>query len=76
MVKPFNTELLKTTVQNLIQNRERLKNKFSGNEQQQTKIQKIEMKSSDEKLIEKVMKVINENLADPNLNVEMLAGHG
>lgn len=75
IVKPFNTDLLKTTVQNLIENRERLKNKFNGNEQQQTKIHKIEMKSSDEILIEKVMKVINENLADPNLNVEMLAGH-
>lgn len=75
IVKPFNTELLKTTVHNLIDNRERLKTKFSGNEQQQTKIQKIEMKSSDEILIEKVMKVINENLADPNLNVEMLAGN-
>jgi len=33
------------------------------------------MKSSDEILIEKVMRVINENLADPNLNVEMLAGN-
>jgi CheY-like chemotaxis protein/AraC-like DNA-binding protein len=75
IVKPFNTDLLKSTVQNLIENRERLKNKFTGNEQQQTKIQKIDIKSSDEILMEKVMKVINDNLTDPNLNVEMLAGH-
>ncbi len=75
IVKPFNTELLKTTVQNLIENREMLKNKFSGREQLQSKVQKIELKSSDETLINKVMKVINENLSDPNLNVEMLAEH-
>ena len=75
LVKPFNTEVLKTTVQNLIENRERLKNKFSGNEQQESRIQQIKMKSSDEVLIEKVMKVINENIADPNLNVEMLASN-
>lgn len=75
IVKPFNTELLKTTVANLIENRERLKTKFNGNEQLQIKIQDIKMKSSDEVLMEKVIKVINENIADPALNVEMLASH-
>ncbi|MBP1593633.1 MAG: tmoS 5 [Bacteroidetes bacterium] len=75
IVKPFNTELLKSTVANLIENRERLKTKFNGNEQLQIKIQDIKMKSSDEVLMEKVIKVINENIADPALNVEMLASH-
>ena len=75
IVKPFNTELLKSAVANLIENRERLKTKFNGNEQLQIKIQDIKMKSSDEVLMEKVIKVINENIADPSLNVEMLASH-
>lgn len=73
LVKPFNTELLKSTITNLIENRERLKHKFSGQQQQEDKIRKIEMKSADEILLEKVMKTINDRLSDPELNVEMLA---
>lgn len=73
LVKPFNTEVLKQTINNLIANRERLKSKFSGSQHQEDKIEKIEMKSADEILIEKVMKVINADLSNPDLNVEMLA---
>lgn len=75
IVKPFNTELLRTTVSNLIANRERLKNKFSGEKHVEEQMVKIEMKSSDEILMQKVMKTINEHLADPALNVEMLAAN-
>lgn len=71
--KPFNTELLKSTVANLIENRERLKSKFSGQQQPEDRIQKIELKSSDEILMQRIMKIINENLSNPELNVEMLA---
>jgi DNA-binding response OmpR family regulator/anti-sigma regulatory factor (Ser/Thr protein kinase) len=71
--KPFSTEYLKRTIVNLIENRERLKNKFSGQQQPQDKIEKIEMKSADEILMQKIMKIINENLSNPDLSVEMLA---
>lgn len=73
IVKPFNTELLKSTIANLIANRRLLRNKFSGAQQQEDKIEKLSMKSSDEILMNKIMKVINEHLDDPALNVEMLA---
>ncbi len=73
IVKPFNTELLRSTVNNLIANRERLKGKFSGEKQVEEKIDKIERKSNDEILMEKIMKIVNEHLANPELNVEMLA---
>lgn len=73
LVKPFNTDILKQTISNLIANRQRLKSKFSGSQQQDDKIEKIEMKSSDEILIAKIMKVINADLSNPDLNVEMLA---
>lgn len=73
IVKPFNTELLKSTIANLIANRRLLRNKFSGAQQQEDKIEKISMKSNDEILMNKVMKVINEHLDNPELNVEMLA---
>lgn len=73
IVKPFNTEVLKSRISNLLANRRILKNKFSGAQQQSDKLQKINLVSADEALITKIMKVINENLAEPDLNVEMLA---
>ena len=73
IVKPFNTDLLKSTIANLITNRRLLRNKFSGAQQQQDKIEKISMKSNDEILMDRIMKVGNKHLDDPELNVEMLA---
>ena len=75
MVKPFNTELLKSTIASLLANRKLLKSKFSGAQQQEDKVQKLSMKSADEILMSKIMKVINENLSNPDLNVEMLAAN-
>lgn len=75
IVKPFNTELLKSTIANLIANRKLLKSKFSGAQQQEDKVQKLSMKSSDEMLMDRIMKVINENISNPELNVEMLAAN-
>ena len=73
IIKPFNTTVLRSHIASLLANRRILKNKFSGAQQQTDKIQKINLKSADEALIAKIMKIINENLADPNLNVEALA---
>lgn len=72
LTKPFNIEILRKTVGNLIHNRERLRNNFSGQQTQEGKLEKITAQSPDDKLMERVMKVINENLANPNLTVEML----
>jgi ligand-binding sensor domain-containing protein/signal transduction histidine kinase/DNA-binding response OmpR family regulator len=71
--KPFNTEELKSTISNLIEGRERLKTKFSGKEQPDVLMGKIEINSADEQLMQKIMKVINENISNPELNVELLA---
>lgn len=75
LVKPFNSELLKTTIHNLITNRERLRSKFTSEKQVEEKLEKIEKKSNDDILMEKVIKTINEHLADTSLNVEMLAAN-
>ena len=53
MVKPFNTELLKSTIANLLANRKLLKSKFSGAQQQEDKVQKLSMKSADDILMSK-----------------------
>ncbi len=71
--KPFNIEILKKTVRNLIKNRELLKNIYCGNQIKEDKLSKISIKSADEKLLQKVTKLINENIANPELNVEMMA---
>ncbi|MDD4515947.1 two-component regulator propeller domain-containing protein [Massilibacteroides sp.] len=73
IVKPFNVERLKKTVENIIRNRELLRNTYKGNQHQESLTKKIELKSADEKLMEKVMKVINTNIANPRLSVEMIS---
>jgi len=71
--KPFNLELLRKRVTNLIENRERLAVKLSDSDKNQLLIKPIEIRPSDDLLLEKMLKIINENIADPTLNVEMLA---
>jgi len=73
MVKPFNVEILRKTISNLITNRKLLRNKFSGMQQQEEKLEVLNIKPTDEILMEKIMKIINDNLAEPTLDVEMLA---
>ncbi|MFT3752829.1 MAG: two-component regulator propeller domain-containing protein [Paludibacter sp.] len=71
--KPFNVELLKKQIANLISNRERLETKAIDNEENKALIKQIVLKPNDQILLEKILKIINENIADSELNVEMLA---
>jgi len=73
VVKPFNVELLKKRIANLLGNRERLEMKASDTDENKQLIKPVVMRSSDQVLLEKVMKIINDNIADPDLNVEFLA---
>lgn len=74
IVKPFSIDILKKTVESIIKRRELLRNSFSGKQEQTDRVQKIEAKSPDEKLMERIMNVINTQLNNPNLSVEMIAG--
>ncbi|GHT48044.1 hybrid sensor histidine kinase/response regulator [Bacteroidia bacterium] len=71
MIKPFHPEVLKTTIANLLTNRERMKGKFHT--QSAGKIEKIQIKSANEGLMERILKIINENISNPDLTVEMLS---
>ena len=73
LTKPFSMEVLKSTIDGLIQNRRLLKTKYSGAQEQREKTMAIEMKTPNEQLMERIMRVINDNLSNPELNVEMLA---
>ncbi|MDE6769175.1 MAG: response regulator [Muribaculaceae bacterium] len=71
--KPFHIEELEALVDNLIDNRLRMKGKFSGTQDTEGKISAPEMKGNDEALLERVLKIIDQNIEDPKLNVEKLA---
>ena len=71
--KPFVVEELRIHIKNLIETRLLLKGKFSGVRDQEGKIEMTENKSGDERLMERVMNVINKFLDDSEFNVEMLA---
>mgnify|MGYP001518638745 FL=1 len=73
IVKPFSIEILRKTAINLIKSREILRNSFSGSQMQEQKLKKLKVQSPDDRLLDKVMKVINDNLGNPDLNVEMIA---
>ena len=73
IAKPFNVELLKKTVQNLLQTQDRLRNTFSGQQVPADQIATPDLKSPDERLLERVVKVINDNLNNPDLTSEMIA---
>ena len=73
ITKPFSIEILRQSTFNLIKSRERLRNNFQGNQTQKERMQELEIESPDERLLDRIMKVINDNIANPELNVEMVA---
>jgi DNA-binding response OmpR family regulator len=71
--KPFNIDVLRMTVLQLMKSRQLLQGKFQAEKQQEEHIDKVEIESPDEHLMKRVMKVINENLDNPELSVEIIA---
>ena len=72
LAKPFSLEELHLTIDNLIDNVRRLKGKFTGALKQDDKVEKVEVKGYDEELMERIMKVVNENMSDSDFNVEKM----
>jgi signal transduction histidine kinase/ligand-binding sensor domain-containing protein/AraC-like DNA-binding protein len=73
ITKPFNVEILLKTVKGLIKNRQILKNNDNEQHYQEEFISKVNIKASEEKLLEKVHLLIDKNLANPELSVEMIS---
>lgn len=71
--KPFNIDVLRTTIVQLMKSRQLLQGKFHGDKQQEEKIDRVEMESPDEHLMKRVMRVINENMSNSELSVEIIA---
>ncbi|MCR5455363.1 MAG: response regulator [Bacteroidales bacterium] len=73
MPKPFEMEELEIQIDNIVNNIRRLKGKFSGAVSQTKRIDNVEVQGNNDALMERVMKVVNANLSDPDFNIDALA---
>ena len=72
ILKPFNMDILRRTIINLLTMRRTLKNKFTGKERQEEKVEQKKIQTPDDALMQRVMEVINENIGDSDLSVDMI----
>ncbi len=72
LAKPFAMEELHITIDNLVDNVRRLRGKFSGAIEQEDKVEQVKVKGNNDLLMEKIMKCVNENLSNPDFDVEMM----
>ena len=66
-------DILRRTIINLLTMRRTLKNKFTGKERQEEKVEQKKIQTPDDALMQRVMEVINENIGDSDLSVDMIA---
>ncbi len=73
ITKPFNIEIVKSKIAALIGRYRSLKNVYEGKQVHDDKIDSIAVPSADEKLMARIMAVLNREMANPELTVEQLA---
>ena len=73
IVKPFNMDILRRTIINLINSHRLLRLKYGRNDELEEQVENVKMKSPDEKLLERVMNAINSHLDDSDLSVDLIA---
>jgi signal transduction histidine kinase/DNA-binding response OmpR family regulator len=72
ITKPFNTAILQSRIKNLLDSRQRLRELFSKGSSLEVK--KIAINVTDEAFINKVLKLIEENMSETNFDTDALAG--
>lgn len=72
ILKPFNMDILRRTIINLLTMRRTLKNKLRAKSQEE-KVEQRKIQTPDDALMQRVMEVINENISDSDLSVDMIA---
>jgi Signal transduction histidine kinase len=73
IIKPFNMEILRRTIVNLIHTHHMLRLKYGRNDQLEQQVDEVRMKSPDDKLLERIMNVINKNINNSDLSVDGIA---
>ena len=72
ITKPFNIKILRQKISNLIQLRQQLRNVYKGKQLQEDKLETIEAEDYEDKLMERLMNVINNHIGDADFSVETL----
>lgn len=72
LTKPFNMDILRRNIANLISSRRVLQNKFTGKEDMKTDLDNVELENADEKLLSRIKAVINANLGNSDLNIDLI----
>ena len=70
ITKPFNASLLEVRVKNILENRKRLRELFRNSPK--IKAREITLNSSDEHFLEKVIKIVEDNMGNVNLDIAFL----
>ena len=73
IVKPFNMDILRRTIVNLINTHRLLRLKYERNDELEEQIDDIRMKTPDEKLLDRIVDCINKNISNSDLSVDMIA---
>lgn len=73
IVKPFNMDILRRAIVNLLHRNRMLKLKFARNDQLEEMIEAPQIQSPDDRLLERVMSVVNKNIANSDLSIDMIA---
>lgn len=71
IAKPFHIKEIKSRIKNILSNRKRLQNKFKTLNYFENSV--IDIGSQDEKLLEKLIKLLEEKLDDPTLTVDEIS---
>lgn len=72
LTKPFNMDILRRNIANLINSRRVLHNKFTGKEDMKTDLDEVQLESADQKLLARIMAVVNANLGNSDLNIDLI----
>ena len=73
IAKPFNIDVLRKSVDSLLSSRDRLKVSFSEAKVTNADIKDVNIKTPDDRLMDRVLRVVNEHLDDPELTVDYVA---
>jgi DNA-binding response OmpR family regulator/nitrogen-specific signal transduction histidine kinase len=71
ITKPFNLEVLEARVSNLLESRKKLRERFSTDISLNP--QNLEMTNVDEKFMQRLIEVVEENMLEPDFNAEALS---
>ena len=73
IVKPFNMDILRRTIHNMLDSRRLLRMKYERTDGLEEKMEEIRLKSPDEKLLDKIMECVRKNLTNSDLNIDMIS---